>query len=167
MHSGFIQLMITSLWGISVGIPVISIKFLKIENDLLLQPSDIISEVAFSRVGNWKHNKYFAFGSLHCSELIHTHNISYCCQNIILSSSALGLWVVFKILLTVLSQSKILLEVYYIVDSIHKVRSLELCHIHKKYMDTGKKLNNEYRRAKRRHNKKINNSESIIAPYKY
>ena len=98
MHSGFIQLMMTSLWGIWVGIPVISIKFLKIENDLLLQPSDIIPEVAFSRVGNWKHHKYFAFGNVHWSKLIHTHNISYNCQNIILSSSALGLWVVFKIL---------------------------------------------------------------------
>ena len=33
-----IQLVMTSIWEICVGIPGMSIEFLKIENDLLLQP---------------------------------------------------------------------------------------------------------------------------------
>ena len=41
----FIQLVMTSLWGIKVGIPVISIKFLKLENNILRNLSELGDDV--------------------------------------------------------------------------------------------------------------------------
>ena len=44
----FIQLVMTSLWGIGVGIQMTCIDFLKIEIDLLLQPIKILWQSHFS-----------------------------------------------------------------------------------------------------------------------